>query len=490
VVHIHFACSLYFSALFIFSTHTHSQLTEGCLLPTVAARRWTGLLRARALTSKNIEDAEPFFIMHLPRVLLLGDVDPAWVGRLAAGLAGAADLVARPVAGLRGLPLGLLGVAARELAPSDGPDFAAVAVVARVVGPPQAPSYTGLARALRDAAGGGAALHLALVPEDGAPDDDDNARLATAVVSAEAAGFCVSTSESACTAGVCAAVVGAAGAGGAGPAPALVPPWEPSVSMPEETTARMMRAWAAAMGPPPGCVRARYAPAPGARLAACTAPPPPRSALLIIDAQNFNCDRRGALYVHPAGGGGPRPPRASPAEVDFFFARLDSEVAPAWAALLGAARAARPGVLVLHTVMAAQDGAMRDTGLDYRASGFLIPPGCWDARPVAWAAPARGEAVLPKTTSSPFASTPLAPMLRAAGVAHLYLAGCVTDQCVAAATTDAADAGFVVTLVRDACLTYSARRHEAALAALSGYCRQVGTAEAVAELGRGGGSSG
>jgi ureidoacrylate peracid hydrolase len=47
---------------------------------------------------------------------------------------------------------------------------------------------------------------------------------------------------------------------------------------------------------------------------------------------------------------------------------------------------------------------------------------------------------------------------------------------------DACDRGFLVTLVTDACATYSHKRHEASLQAIKGYCRQVKTKELIAEL--------
>lgn len=46
----------------------------------------------------------------------------------------------------------------------------------------------------------------------------------------------------------------------------------------------------------------------------------------------------------------------------------------------------------------------------------------------------------------------------------------------------AGDLGYLVTLVSDACATYSQQRHEASLAAVAGYCRQRTTAELLEEL--------
>jgi ureidoacrylate peracid hydrolase len=58
----------------------------------------------------------------------------------------------------------------------------------------------------------------------------------------------------------------------------------------------------------------------------------------------------------------------------------------------------------------------------------------------------------------------------------------ITDQCVESAIRDACDLGYLVTQVTDACLTYSQERHDNSLRAIKGYCRQVTSAELIAEL--------
>jgi ureidoacrylate peracid hydrolase len=46
---------------------------------------------------------------------------------------------------------------------------------------------------------------------------------------------------------------------------------------------------------------------------------------------------------------------------------------------------------------------------------------------------------------------------------------------------DACDLGYLVTLVTDACATLSQERHEGALRAIAGYCRQRTTEELLGE---------
>ncbi|MNI84628.1 Peroxyureidoacrylate/ureidoacrylate amidohydrolase RutB [compost metagenome] len=77
---------------------------------------------------------------------------------------------------------------------------------------------------------------------------------------------------------------------------------------------------------------------------------------------------------------------------------------------------------------------------------------------------------MPKTSSGVFNSTNIDYVLRNLETRHLIIAGIVTDQCVDMAVRDAADRGYLVTLVEDACATYTAERHQACLEAIKGYC--------------------
>jgi ureidoacrylate peracid hydrolase len=54
---------------------------------------------------------------------------------------------------------------------------------------------------------------------------------------------------------------------------------------------------------------------------------------------------------------------------------------------------------------------------------------------------------------------------------------------VASATMTACDLGYLVTLVTDACATYTQERHDATLRAIKGYCRQRTTAAFLEEIG-------
>ena len=62
------------------------------------------------------------------------------------------------------------------------------------------------------------------------------------------------------------------------------------------------------------------------------------------------------------------------------------------------------------------------------------------------------------------------------------ISGVVTDQCIESAVRDACDLGYLVTVVTDACATYTRERHEFALKSIKGYCRQRTTDEFLAEI--------
>ena len=136
----------------------------------------------------------------------------------------------------------------------------------------------------------------------------------------------------------------------------------------------------------------------------------------------------------------------------------------------------------MYTVIQSLTADGRDRSLDYKLSGFHCPPGSADAEVLECIAPGPDDIVLPKTSSSLFNSTHADYLLRNLGVRQLVIAGCVTDQCVEHAVRDACDLGYLVTLVPDACATYSSERHAASLRAVAGYCRQRDTAHVVAEL--------
>jgi nicotinamidase-related amidase len=115
-------------------------------------------------------------------------------------------------------------------------------------------------------------------------------------------------------------------------------------------------------------------------------------------------------------------------------------------------------------------------------SAFFIP-GTRGAEIHAAVQPASGETVIEKNFPNSFRSTGLKELLEKQGVTNLVVAGMMTHMCVDASVRHAADLGYKVTLLGDACATRAqsyggetvpARQvHAAFLAALNGFYAKV-----------------
>jgi len=200
---------------------------------------------------------------------------------------------------------------------------------------------------------------------------------------------------------------------------------------------------------------------------------PDQSALLFIDVQNFAAHRDGAEFDG-------LPPDDFAQKYGWFFDQLDTYVIPNMQAIQSACRTA--GVEVMYTTIESLTLDGRDRSLDYKITGFNVPKGSWDGKVVDQIAPLGDEIILPKSSSSVFVSTHIDYVLRNLGVKQIVISGLITDQCVESAIRDACDLGYLVTQVTDACLTYTQDRHDHSLKTIKGYCRQVTTAELMAEL--------
>lgn len=200
---------------------------------------------------------------------------------------------------------------------------------------------------------------------------------------------------------------------------------------------------------------------------------PSQSALLFIDVQNFSAHRDGAEFKDLS-------PEEFERSYGWYFNELETRVVPNMQAIQAACREAKVEVMYTTIESLTLDG--RDRSLDYKITGFNVPKGSWDGKVLDGIAPVGDEIVLPKTSSSVFVSTHIDYILRNLGVKQLVLSGLITDQCVESAIRDACDLGYLVTEVTDACLTYSQERHDHSLKTIKGYCRQVTSAELIAEL--------
>ncbi len=80
-------------------------------------------------------------------------------------------------------------------------------------------------------------------------------------------------------------------------------------------------------------------------------------------------------------------------------------------------------------------------------------PGSEGAQIQAAVAPHEGEPVILKNQVNAFLGTPLKSLLEGLGVRELVVVGAMSHMCVDAAVRAAADLGFAVTVIHDACAT-------------------------------------
>lgn len=161
-------------------------------------------------------------------------------------------------------------------------------------------------------------------------------------------------------------------------------------------------------------------------------------------------------------------------DADHYFIKQTSGITiPNNEKLLAAARA--NGVEVLHTIIQSLTEDGRDCSLDHKMTPIHIAPSRPEGLPVPSLMPVRDEIMLPKTSSGVFNSTNIDYVLKNLNVRYLIITGIMTDQCVDMAVRDAADRGYMVTCVSDACASATPERHEGALKAFGGYCWQADT---------------
>jgi nicotinamidase-related amidase len=171
------------------------------------------------------------------------------------------------------------------------------------------------------------------------------------------------------------------------------------------------------------------------------------------------------------------------AELMAYYAdRLERLVVPNVRRLQDACRAA--GIDVIHTKIESltQDG--RDRSLEHKRLGIHHPPGSIEARFLEEVAPQGDEIVLTKTCGGVFNGTNIEYVLRNLGIQNLIVVGVITSGCVEVAVRDAADRGFAVTLVEDACSSWSEDMERAAIRAMSEiYAKVLTTDDVLRQLG-------
>jgi nicotinamidase-related amidase len=185
------------------------------------------------------------------------------------------------------------------------------------------------------------------------------------------------------------------------------------------------------------------------------------SALLLVDVQNGNVD--------PACGAGPGLTREFPALAHHYYGQLEQ----ALPAVRRLAEVFREWQLPLvHSLSVAVPSPPAGAGTlagDWRTAAersltsipWLRPATDLDVAPWSGSAPVDGEIVLHKHTLSPFNSTALDQLLHNLDVDTLVIAGVLTNVAVETTVRDAADRGYNVILVSDACAALTPEDHAA-----------------------------
>jgi ureidoacrylate peracid hydrolase len=146
---------------------------------------------------------------------------------------------------------------------------------------------------------------------------------------------------------------------------------------------------------------------------------------------------------------------------------------------------------VIFVYLKALTNDARDISLDYKLSGPLlcnIPTATTPFEDIFLKelqpdpVQGKGDILISKTSCSVFQSTNLDYVLRNLNVEQLVITGQLTDQCIESAVRDAADLGFLVTLVEDACAAETLDAHLKGLHGVKGFCRILQTAQVMDEL--------
>lgn len=148
--------------------------------------------------------------------------------------------------------------------------------------------------------------------------------------------------------------------------------------------------------------------------------------------------------------------------------------------------AVRGGSEIIFTYLEALTDDSRDVSLDYKLSGgglSNLPHPTSPAKFLPGISPLPGKDIaVPKTSCSVFLSTNLDYVLRNLNVDQLVVCGQLTDQCVESAVRDAADLGYLVSVVEDACGANSEGSHLKGLHGMNGFARRVTTEQVLLEL--------
>lgn len=179
---------------------------------------------------------------------------------------------------------------------------------------------------------------------------------------------------------------------------------------------------------------------------------PSKAALVIVDMQNATGSRQGALARKLQAEGSP--------VGDYRFDRIERLVLPHTLRLREHFHGLQRPVLHVTIGAALPDASDAPVHMRKLFVEFNNHLGSREHEIVDELKPLPGEHVLRKTTIGAFASTNIDSLLRALGAEQLWMCGVSTNMCVETTAREAADRGYLVTLVEDACGTTHEDLHQ------------------------------
>ncbi len=177
-----------------------------------------------------------------------------------------------------------------------------------------------------------------------------------------------------------------------------------------------------------------------------------RAILVVVDMQYATGSRQGAL--------GRRLQRQGSDVADYRFERIERFVVPNTRRLLDAFHGG--GGAVLYLTIGAMQRDASDAPPHLRKFFLELEnyEGSREHEIIDELKPQAGDVVINKTSVGAFASTGIDSVLRAMGRDQLYMVGVSTNMCVESTAREAADRGYAVTLVDDACGTIQPEYHD------------------------------
>lgn len=179
---------------------------------------------------------------------------------------------------------------------------------------------------------------------------------------------------------------------------------------------------------------------------------PMRAALIVVDMQYATGHRDGILAQKMKAEG--------KTTTDWRFGRIHELVIPNTRRLMHAMRAC--GGEIVYVTVGAASPDFRDAPAHMRKlfQEMENHEGSRQHEIIEELAPQPGDHIVRKTSIGAFASTGIDHLLRSLGREFLFMTGVSTNMCVETTAREAADRGYAVTMVEDACATTHRDLHE------------------------------